>query len=680
MKKQILALFVGAAMFSPAVAQKAKPVAADDGKRVATAVFALHPNMSGVRISPDGNKLAYSLSSGGTTHLAYLDLTQPDPKPKIIASSDEVREIGDRTVSGWRWVGNDHVVVTLVSREDAFGQRGDVRRLFSYNVDTGKKTPLAWEGAFFDAASILHIDHDGGALLLQRQTNRSGTERLGSPEVLRVDVKTGRSEILMRQNPVVDGWAADSKGVVRVGYGSDSRSGKQTLLYRSNERDTLKTAETTIDKDFTGAGIRPQLFLPDKPDMAYVTSNKDGYSKVYLINMKTMELGKPVFERPGYDVDGVYDNFDGTKVLGFTATEEGTRYYWTDPEYKQIQAFLDEGFGRGNAQIVSSDRAANRFVIFVGAPNQAGAYYLYDAVKGDFKQIGWRNVLLKDRKVNPVSTIKYRASDGEMIPAVVTMPRHRKGRNLPVVVITHGGPFGVRDQEAYDGWSQAMAELGYVVVQPNYRGSGGYGAEWIKKGRNDGFGIRMQDDLNDAVAHLAAQGIVDPKRACMMGWSYGGYASARAAQRDPDKWRCTIAGAGVYDLPAMRSYDVNYLGSFGSNYLSKGAADLRSVSPTHNTRGKWAPILIVHGIRDQRVPISQARGLVSALKSSGKRQGVDFDFIEQPKNTHNLPYDDVSIEWLEGAERWLAKHNPAYIAGDTDQPIAVGITAKTASK
>lgn len=679
MNKYVLGLMLAAAP-TAILAQTAKPVAVDDGKRVATAVFGLQPNMSGVRISPDGNKLAYSLASGGTTHLAFIDLTKPDPKPVIIASASEYREIGDRTVASWRWVGNENVVVTLASREDAFGQRGDVTRLFAYNIRTGKKTPLAWDGAVFAAAGILHIDHDRNAILLQRTTNRSGTERLFNPEVLRVDVITGRTEIAMRQNPVVDGWAADSKGVVRVGYGSDSRSGKQSLLYRSNERDTLKTAEKTVDKDFTGAGIRPQFFVPDKPDMAYVTSNKDGHSKVYLVNMKTMELGKPVFERKGYDVDGVYDNFDGTKVVGFTASEEGPRYHWIDPDYKQIQSFLDAGFGRGNAQIISSDRAANRFVIYVGAPNQAGAYYLYDTRKGDFNQIGWRNVLLKDRKLNPVSTIRYRASDGEMIPAVLTMPRHRRGKNLPMVMITHGGPFGVRDEERYDGWAQAMAELGYVVLQPNYRGSGGYGADFIKKGRSDGFGLRMQDDLNDGVAYLAAQGIVDPKRACMMGWSYGGYASARAAQRDPDRWRCTIAGAGVYDLPAMRSYDVNYLGTFGSNYLAKGAADLKSVSPTHNAKGKWAPILIVHGVRDQRVPINQARGLVSALKSSGKRRGVDYDYIEQPKNTHNLPYDDVSIEWLEGAERWLAKHNPAYLPNDADKPVPVGVTVRTAAK
>jgi dipeptidyl aminopeptidase/acylaminoacyl peptidase len=234
----------------------------------------------------------------------------------------------------------------------------------------------------------------------------------------------------------------------------------------------------------------------------------------------------------------------------------------------------------------------------------------------------------------------------------------------------------VRDFERFDDWSQAMAELGYVVVQPNYRGSGGYGKEWIKKGRSDGFGFRMQDDLNDAVTHLAAQGVVDPKRVCMMGWSYGGYAAARAAQRDADKYRCTIAGAGVYDLPMMKAYDQDYLGSFGANYLAKGAADLESVSPARNAKGKWAPIMIVHGVRDARVPVAQARTLVSRLKDAGKVRGTDYDYLEQPKNTHNLPYDEVRVEWLEAAEKWLARHNPAYIASDADKPVPVRVALR----
>lgn len=643
------------------------PVIAQNSPPVTTAAFGQLPFMQSPDLSPDGRWVAMQLVHNGETHMAVLDVVTPNAKPTIIASAGEYREVGDRTVAGWQWVGNDNLVVTLASREDAFGQRVDLTRLFAYNLKTKKTIPLAWEGALGSASRVLHTDHDAGVFLLERQTNRYGTERWFRPEVVRVNVSTGKFETVVRPNPVVNSWYADGNGVVRAGTGYDRDTGRVQVIYRSSPDGAFDTIYNKADKDFSGSTIIPRIFL-DEPDAAIVTTNVDGFQKVYKANLKTMNLGKPLFEVPGYDVGELVANEKGNKLIGVSATETGERYHWMDPDWRTVQQFLDETFGKGAAQVVSRDRADKRLIIQVGGPNQAGAYHLYDTATGDFARLGWRHAQLRDQKLNSVSTIRYRASDGETVPAVLTMPRHRKGKNLPLVILTHGGPFGVRDSERFDSWAQAVAELGYVVIQPNYRGSGGYGTAWLKKGRSDGFGLRMQDDLNDAITHLAAEGIVDPKRVCMMGWSYGGYASARAAQRDPDKYRCTIAGAGVYDLVLMKRYDVSYLGNFGSNYLAKGAADLNSVSPAQNTSGRWSPIMIVHGERDQRVPVEQARTLVSRLRASGKKLGVDYEYVEQSKNTHNLPYNDVRVEWLTSAEKWLQRHNPAYISTDTDRP------------
>jgi len=215
-----------------------------------------------------------------------------------------------------------------------------------------------------------------------------------------------------------------------------------------------------------------------------------------------------------------------------------------------------------------------------------------------------------------------------------------------------------------------------VVIEPNYRGSGGYGRDFIIEGRKpNGFGQRMQDDLNDALAAFAQKGIVDPKRACIMGWSYGGYAAARGAQRDPDVWKCAIAGAGVYDLAMMKSFDASQFGSFGAGYLAT-ADNLVSNSSARNTGSKWSPILIVAGKRDARIPLEQSRTLVSRLKGSGKKEDVDFRYVEQPKGTHNLPYEDVHIEWLVESEKWLARFNPAFIASDVEKAPPVTLTSK----
>jgi dipeptidyl aminopeptidase/acylaminoacyl peptidase len=643
----------------------AKPIAGKVGMDVlASLAFMQDP-----RMSPDGSKVAVALGAGNSLTYGIVDLNNPGAKPQLFAQSETFKDGGDREIIGWSWFGNDYLLIRLMSRDIIQGQRVDLFRIVSYNVQTKKMMPLAWEGAT-GGASVLHNDVKAGEIVIQRQSFRSGTERAFQPEVIRVNVATGKIvKTLELPNPVVGSWDVDGKGVVRMGYNSDGDTGVDTTLYRSDEKGKMKTVQKSVDKDFVGVGLSPQVFL-DEPDMALVRSNHEGYGAIYKANMKTLKIVEKVFSKPGYDVDGVIANEDENGALGFAYTSDRNHIEWVSEKHKQIQAFLDEQFGAGNAMIVSTNDGDSKLVISVAKPSQAGALFIYDVDAAKIKLLGWQNPTLKDGELNTRSMITYAARDGTKIEAVLTMPRNRsQAKNLPLVVLTHGGPYGVRDDMSYDDWSQAIAEQGYVVLQPNYRGSGGYGKAFVKLGRSDGFGTTMQDDLNDGMDYLVKQGIVDPKRACMMGWSYGGYASARAAQRDPDRWRCTIAGAGVYDLAMMRDYDREYIGEFGANYLAKGANELSVVSPARNVQTRWSPILIFHGVRDPRVPIAQARTLVGRLKGAGKKKGIDYDYIEQPRNGHYSRFftKEERIEWLQGAANWLTRFNPAYIPTDPDK-------------
>jgi dipeptidyl aminopeptidase/acylaminoacyl peptidase len=230
---------------------------------------------------------------------------------------------------------------------------------------------------------------------------------------------------------------------------------------------------------------------------------------------------------------------------------------------------------------------------------------------------------------------------------------------LPLIIMPHGGPW-TRDAADWDNyqWAQALAEYGYVVVQPNYRGSTGYGREFAKA-VDGNWGLRMQDDLNDVIPWLARDGTIDPKRVCMVGWSYGGYAASRAAQRDGGKYRCAVSGAGVHDLPAMVSYDRDYLGTYGAKNGLGAAGDLKAISPSLHAEDFSTPILIVHGAKDQRVPVGQSRNLVSRLKSAGKKEGKDFVYVEQPLNTHNLLREEDRVQFLQEMKKFLDAHNPA---------------------
>ena len=648
-----------------AAAQQAPQVPETVDGRIAVGEFVKQPNMSRVRISPDGTKLAYVAGRNGQEMLVVLDLETNREVP--ILAANEAREGGDRTMSGYRWIGNDHVVATVLSRENMAGQLADFRRLVAFDVNTRESIPQAWRDAGGDAGVILHIDHDTGNYLLQRDSVANSTERWGFPEVVEVDVSTGRFELVQRTNPVVRGWAADSEGEIRAGFSSDRDNGKFRMLYKAVGDRHLKTVYNEADSTFTESLPAPELFIPGT-DMVYTVSNHEGYDKVYKMNMKTMEIVETVFATEGFDVQGLITNDDDTEVLGYYTFDGTMRRVWVDEDLKTVQAILDETFGKDKATIVDYSDDLMKQVIYVGGVDRNGGYYLYDLGTGQFQLLNWDRTALKDAPLNPVKAEWYTASDGQKIQAIVTYPRHREGqKNLPVVVMPHGGPFGVLSAtNSTEPWNQPLAEQGYVVIQPNYRGSGGYGKDFVKIGREPGgYGKRMQDDLNDILTVYGERGVIDPDRACIMGWSYGGYAAARGAQRDPDVWKCAIAGAGVYDMPLMNKWDAKNLGRFSSGFQAT-SEDPEGISSARNTDGEWSPILIVAAKRDARIPMEQADTLVDNLKRSGKVEGRDFKYIVQEQGTHNLPYDDVHIQWIEEAYAWLEKYNPAYIASDGD--------------
>ena len=649
-------------------------------ERFGTDVFVKKANMQQPRLSPDGSKLAYMMNDKGTSVLALLDLTTPGAKPKIIMAGEESRESGDRSVESHRWVGNDTIVVTISMFEDLGDGPGSFTRLVGYDVATGKIQQLAWSGSGGNASDIQNINHETGEVVLTRQMVNTSNERLDNPQVISVNAKTGKVTILQAPNPEVRSWTVDGAGVVRAGGIYNGDTGKLKMLYRSTAKDNLTTVMNSV-REFTGGQPEPELFIPGT-DQAYAMSRGDGFNKVYKMDMKTGKVGEPIHEMPGFDIDGVVPNKDRTGIDGYVTFDGTYRTVWLNPLYQDVIAGAESLFGEGQVELVNMARNESKAVLSVGGLEKHTGFYLFDLKSGSIKLLNWRNIALADKPMNPVKAEWYTARDGMKMQAIITYPRHRKGKNLPVVIMPHGGPYGaISATNRNEPWSQPLAEAGYVVIQPNYRGSGGYGKAFEQAGREpDGYGVKMQDDLNDLLKIYGDKGIVDPKRACIMGWSYGGYAAARGAQRDGDLWRCAIAGAGVYDFPMMKAWDAKNLGKFSSGFQAT-SNDLKGISSAHNTDGKWAPILIVSAARDRRIPLEQARTLVSRLKGSGKKEGTDFKYIEQKIGTHNLPYDDVHIQWIQEAEAWLQRFNPAYVAGDTDAaPALKGTSTSVAAK
>jgi dipeptidyl aminopeptidase/acylaminoacyl peptidase len=289
-----------------------------------------------------------------------------------------------------------------------------------------------------------------------------------------------------------------------------------------------------------------------------------------------------------------------------------------------------------------------------------GGYYLFTAADNRMRRLAMAYPELGDRVRGEQQAIRYRARDGVRIPAILTLPAGER-RNLPLVLLPHGGPHGVRDTLGFDYWATFLASRGYAVLQPNYRGSGGYGDAWQRSGYRQWGGV-MQHDLDDGVDALARSGIIDPTRVCIVGGSYGGYAALAGATLTPERYRCAASVAGVSDLSEMLLETQRRTGgddSMSSDWWRQSIGDreddrdsIRAVSPAFLADRVRAPILLIHGTDDTVVPIDQSRRMLRALNAAGK----DVRFVELSGDDHWLSDAPTRVRMLRELEGFLAQH------------------------
>jgi dipeptidyl aminopeptidase/acylaminoacyl peptidase len=627
----------------PAPAPKANATLSD---RVPVETFAKLPGIANPKLSPDGRRIAAKMAIDGVQVLVVAPLF---PGGKLAA----IKVGATVDINWWRWVGDDWLAVGIGSQDMLYGEDIYVTRTLGVKADMTKINRIDWKNSGVRADEILWAARDGTPrVLLSRQTGIE-SESQWYPAVAEVDLSTGKTKTVAGSQTNVFDWYADGAGVVRMGYRYDDDTRKGSLLYRSANRDPFKVIASARGKQDI---VIPVTFRAD--GTAIATDDSGGRDEVFEVSLPDLKLGKKLYGADSYDVDGVIDNATGDDIDGITVTDRFGHIVWLNPKLKEIQDAVDKAVGERRARIVSWDRTRSKFLVQVGSPSQAGALYFYDPANGSMQRYSWQNNDLKARTLSPVSTIRYKARDGVEIEALLTLPRGHSPKNLPLIVLPHGGPFA-RDSEDWDWWTQYLAETGYAVIQPNYRGSSGYGTSFAKLGEGQ-WGLKMQDDLDDAIVDLAKKGIADPKRVCMAGASYGGYTAMRAAQRngtgDAALYRCAISYAGVSDLQAMQRYDGKFLyGKTRGDWLKKQAPDYRSVSPRFGAQTFSIPILMLHGKEDKRVPVKQSRMMAAALKEAGK----SFEYIEQPLGDHHFTRGEDRLEFLKAMGAFLTKYNPA---------------------
>ncbi|MGN6817842.1 MAG: alpha/beta hydrolase family protein [Sphingomonas sp.] len=635
--------------FTAAIAQEAKPATsapatAPSGPPPAAA-FAQLPFIESPVLSPDGTRVAARIAIQGKMRLAIIPLADTS-KIKLI-------DPGDFDLNDWMWVNNDWLLLRAGEMQPVQGDSWYVRRAFGVRADGGKINVLALPETAQGGDDVLWVAHDGSPrALIAMQTSIYVNEPGFWPQVRDFDISTGKSKLVQSSMTDVMNWSADTAGTIRLGIAYDDDRRSSRALYRSQPGASLRTIDRAKGPN-ASLNTLPALILPQS-GQAIAIDDDDGYDAVYNYDLDTMKIGAKIFDVPGYDIDGAIPDPTGTRLLGFRYTDTRPRTKWLDPKLVEIQGDLDKAVPNLWPQIVSWSDDFSVLIVHIGAADSPGSFYLYRPAEGHMPLFAKINDALGTRSYAPVKTVRFAARDGTEMSAVLTLPQGRETKNLPLILMPHGGP-AVRDDEEWDWWVQFMASRGYAVLQPNYRGSTGFGTKFTKLGEGQ-WGLKMQDDLVDAVAWAAKQGIADPKRVCIVGGSYGGYAAFRAAQRDKGVYRCAVSFAGVSDMSAMLRYDGSFLnGGRNKDYLRAQAPDLKAVSPINFATDFSTPILIMHGKADQVVPVKQSREMVEKLKAAG----ATYRYVEQPLGDHHFTRQADRLQFLQELEAFLAKYNPA---------------------
>ncbi|HLL30188.1 MAG TPA: S9 family peptidase, partial [Allosphingosinicella sp.] len=552
-----------------------------------------------------------------------------------------------------RWAGNRRVLLSVFGLGKVLGFEVPLTRLFLKDLDTGMLKALGGDkidGLF--GGDIVFVDPNGAYVLLSAQPSF-----FESPAVLRVDLATLKSKMVARPQSGVWSWYADPSGIVRAGLGSDADS--WWLYYRERDGQSFRKIKGKRPADANLFNLETLIPVAGS-DKGYAIANKaTGRYGVYRYDFLTDTIGDPVFEHPRVDIEGIVRSNRTGEPDAVVFTDERERMAWLDKEMEALQGRLDKALpGRVN-QIVSRDAADNRMIVLSATGSDPGSYYLYDRSKRTLTEMAKAHEALAGKPLAPVEPVSYPARDGLAIPAYLTRPVGRGDKGLPLIVMPHGGPF-VRDKWTYDPWVQFLANRGYVVLQPNFRGSTGYGKAFVDAASGE-FGRRMQDDLDDGVRWLVDRGLVDPRRVCIMGASYGGYAAMWAAARNPDIYRCAISFAGVSDIRPMLKYDPSqwiaqrYYRDWRDRIRGDTKFDLEQVSPLARARDIRIPLLIAHGKDDLRVPAAQSTRLHEALQNAGR----PHEYVLYPDEGHGLAKPENAVDFLKRVETFLAKRNPA---------------------
>ena len=572
-----------------------------------------------------------------------------------------------------RWASEDRILVSSVlrNRSRTFGDGSPLRQLLSMKPDGSDKVILLSQRRNarprFAGDGIVHMLPDDPAHILVRLIDIGNED---DSFVYRMNIYTGDRELIEEAASGQDifNWYADWDGTIRYAFGQDNKN-RQIMLIRRADGDWHPLHKYEL---FADGRFYPLGYSYDDNTIFVLSSHITGRASLYKFDLSTGDLAGKIFSHEDVDLDSPVISEASRKAVAVSYTVDKKEYHYLDPSYEELRDKVDNALPDRINAIVSTTADEQRLVVMSESTTHSGTYYLYDLTNEALTEIGQRYDGLYEEDLSPMQRVTYEARDSLEIPAYLTVPKvpvtqaagRPNARPGPVVILPHGGP-RTRDRLGFDLWAQFLANRGYVVLQPNFRGSRGYGERYESLGHGT-WGRAMQDDLTDGAQWLIDQGLADPKRICIVGASYGGYAALMGIIRAPDMFQCGASLNGVSDIRRMMRADGDY-DTRSSEFrrvagrLSKSELDL--ISPIDRADEINVPVLLVHGEEDRNVSVRHSRQLAAKLERDGKSNTL----VVIPDEGHSFRKDESLLIWLSALEKFLAENiGPESLHSRTD--------------
>ncbi|MBL1430180.1 MAG: S9 family peptidase [Robiginitomaculum sp.] len=608
--------------------------------------FAKQQQISNLQISPNGKMLA------------FINRQHDQPVLTIKNNSGEVIRIvgvGEFKPRRVIWAGNKDVLITGSFTGRGAHHSSEYRanehyRVLSYNIASEKTVILLKRSKGnrlrhrIDLGRVLAVDHQLPAAFMPILGN-----------ILRVNLENGRGVVVRRGVSSINSWVVDAQNNAIAREIHRQQSDEFIIQVREGNKWRELYKEKTAIKSFSMVGLNmAQTALVIK-----FNSSKAPYQSLYEMDLKTGNISGPVFQVDDFDISGVVRDPYSNLVIGAAWVNDMREYHWFDPQLASIYTQLKRSIPGHAIRLVSWPKDRSQFVVGYAKLGHPEQFAIYQPKTHKFEHQATSRPQLDQTRLGQVKSFKYAARDGLEIPAYLTLPVGAKNKNLPMIVLPHGGPQS-RDNAHFNWLAQLLASRGYVVFQPNFRGSSGYGWKFTAAGWGE-WGKAMQHDITDGVKYLIDQGVVDPKRICIVGSSYGGYAALAGGAFTPELYKCVVSIAGVSDLNSMYKWTwkeygkehwvVKYWGRSMSGKEERRET-MKNASPARFAKQFQAPVLLIHGEDDTVVHIEQSKKMLSALK----RAKVDVRLITQKNGDHWMSYQETRIETATEVLAFLDKH------------------------